>query len=509
MMKKAIPTGRILHGIRSRKWTIAEAIAELIDNSFGELRGKAETVTIQWDAKKRVLGILDNGRGMKDVSDLFTLGEGTVSGAGDIGVFGMGGSEALLWLADIAIVETLRADLAGGRVARGRANWKTCVDRQDFPTIDNQWRYATPATCTTELLEWGHGTLILLRLRDGLIVRPEFIRDQLSRWYGVGLRTGRRIDWIDGIGEEAVVTPVQSWNPGEMKDVITATVKISQGLSAQVVAGRVDGLSVRNSKLAVNYLYRQVKETNEGFGRTVQGAVGYVDLSPEWLQCLTTTKDDIREDCRHLEAELMRQIAEVLRPLIDTLEQAKLEKVFTNVKINLKRKLEAGLQHLTIADPDGLESDVIDISAELPGGGGNGFDGPGYKRPRKPRKPEQLAATIEIKQVTDEANEGLLCKVIIDRIGEVHTATAFINKEHELVKMALLAEPINQRLLEHILIAALSTEIVKTEALVSFGIFTPRQLERLNEKFRNDDFSLVLHLIRVLTDGVVKEGEAA
>jgi Histidine kinase-, DNA gyrase B-, and HSP90-like ATPase len=506
MMKKALPTGRILHGIRSRKWSIPDAIAELVDNSFGELRGKADTVTIQWDAKKRVLGILDNGQGMKDVADLFTLGEGTVSGAGDNGVFGMGGSEALLWLADYASVETLRSDLVGGRVARGRANWKTCVDRQDFPIIDTQWRPATLATCSQELLARRHGTLILLRLREGLRVRPEIIRDQLSRWYGIGLRTGRCIYWLDGVGDEAVVTPVVPWNPGEMKDVISATITIEQGLSAQVVAGRVDGLSVRHSKLAVNYLYRQIKETTEGFGRIVQGAVGYVDLSPEWLQYLTTTKDDIREDCRHLEAELMRQIAEVLRPLVETLEQAKLEKVFTNVKINLKRRLEFGIQQATTADPDGIESDIIEAPGDLDGSG-NGVDGSGYKRPRKPRRPEQLAAQIDIEQVPDSEIDGRLCQVEVGRIGDVRTAKAFINKEHELVKMALLSEPINQRLLEHILIAALSTEIVKQDALVTFGLFTPRGAEALMEKY--DSYGVILSLIRILTDGVVKEGEAA
>jgi hypothetical protein len=506
MIIKAIPTPRILHGIRSRKWSIAEALAELVDNSFGELRGKADQVTIQWDAKKRVLLIIDNGRGMKDVADLFILGEGMTSGAGDIGVFGMGGSEALLWLADTAIVETLRADLVGGQVARGRANWTKAIEHNEFPTIDNQWRRATLATCTRELLERGHGTLIMLRLRDGLRVYPEVIRDQLSRHYGVGLRTGRRIDWVDGVGDDAIVTPVQPWNPGDMTDVITATVTIGHGLSAKVMAGRVEGLSVRNSKLAVNYLYRQIKETTEGFGRIVQGAVGYVDLSSEWLQCLTTTKDDIREDCRHLEAELMRQIADVLRPLIETLEQAKLEKVFTNLKINLKRKLQAGIQHLTTPDPEGVESEVVDMPIGL-NGGGSGFDGPGYRQRRTPRKPEQLAAEIEIEQVTDEANEGLLCRVEIGRVGEIRTAKAFINKEHETIRLALLSEPINQRLLESYLIGALAAEIVKQEALATFGLFSAREIEALNDRFK-DDLDLVLYLIRVLTDGIVKD-EAA
>jgi hypothetical protein len=88
-------------------------------------------------------------------------------------------------------------------------------------------------------------------------------------------------------------------------------------------------------------------------------------------------------------------------------------------------------------------------------------------------------------------------------------ARAFINKDHDLVKLALLSEPINQRLLEQILIAALATEIVKANALVTFGLFSQREADALLEQFGGNALDVVLHLIRRLTDGVVTEGDAA
>jgi hypothetical protein len=73
---KAVPTARILLATRSRKWTVPETLYELIDNSFDEDSGNASEVHITWDRKTRVMSVLDNGAGMDDIADLFTLGKG-------------------------------------------------------------------------------------------------------------------------------------------------------------------------------------------------------------------------------------------------------------------------------------------------------------------------------------------------------------------------------------------------------------------------------------------------
>jgi len=479
---KAFPTGRILLAIRNKKWAVAPALAELLDNSFGELRGRASAIWLQWTPKTRLLTILDNGQGMKDIADLFTLGKGESSGAGDIGLYGVGGSEALLWLADDAEVVTLQA----GRVARARAKWARCIRRQEFPDINSRWREATPNTCPLELLACEHGTLIRLAIRPDLRIKPELIQERLSRLFGVALRGGRRVTWTTDTPDGPIETQLHAWDPGPLQDAISATVTLGKGLSAHVSAGRVEGLSLANSKLSVNYIYRQVKETTAGFGRPVQGVVGNVDLSPEWLPYLTTTKDDIREDGRHLEEALMSVVASFLEPLIAQLIAAKRAVIFTNVRISLKRNFERGFEVMSDREPSIATDEPTAPRAD--------------PIPRPPRPPRKQAAEIQIENSTNEELGGLLCKVQMNNA----QAVAFINGEHPLVLMALDAEPVNQRLLEQILIPALAKEIVEANALVTFGLLSQRAADALMERYNGNALDVVLYLIRVLTDGVVE-----
>jgi hypothetical protein len=474
----ATPTPRLLHAIRHRDWSVWAALSELIDNSFGEQRGNASNIWIGWNPKDRVLFVLDDGRGMDDVGDLFVLGKGSASGQGDIGLYGVGGSEAGLWLSDRQLVQTLR----NGQVASVRVDWAKCVSRQEYPTFSTDWR---PVTARNWKHPVQHGTLIILGVRDGLRIVPDDIQAHLSRTFAAALRHGRRIFWLQDVGETTETTlALEPWNPGTLEDVVECTIVVQPGLSATIKAGRVDGLSIRNSKLSVNYLYRQIKAIN--FEPVVQGACGYIDLSPNWLEHLTTTKDNFRESSRDLEAELLARVWDALQPLIEKLEQAKLEKIFTNVKFKLQTRLHAGIANIRRAR--------------------SGY-GPGANPvPRPPGSdvpPEQpeAAAIVEIEKCSDASMEGLLCRVELAHAG----AKAFVNQELPLIKQALKTEPVNQLLLESYLIQALASELVKRGALVSFGLFTEHEAKQLVERFNGESFDVVLYLIRTLTDGIVKE----
>jgi len=483
---RAQPTARILLTIRNRSWTAHQALAELVDNAFGEKRGRASHVRIAWSPKCRMLTILDDGQGMTDVLDLFTLGQGTESGGQDIGLYGVGGSEALLWLADYAEVTTLRE----GRVSRGKADWAKCIERQQFPDINNRWRDATVATCPTDLLELGHGTGIALRLRPRLQIHSELIQEKLSRLFAVALRTNRHITWTT-LEPHVAMQHLHAWTPGELQDVCSGTVTLANGLAATFTAGRVDGLSIANSKLSVNYVYRQIKETTAGFGRPVQGACGHVDLSGEWLRYLTTTKDDIQEDGREYETTLMAEIAKQLKPLVDQLAAAKRAKIFSNIRINLKQKLEHGFKVLA---PRGRTGG----SGSEPGSGGE-------PRPRLPPRPQIHAAVVDILEVGDQDVNGVLCRAIMTETG----ITAFVNKDHALIVKALEAEPVNQMLLEQVLIAALAKEIMEADALVTFGLLSQRDADALFEHYDGNTWDVFLHVIRVLTDGIESTTEVA
>jgi hypothetical protein len=481
-------TARVLRAYRNLSWRVDHALAELLDNAFGEQRGNASTVVIRWNAKNRTLVILDNGQGMKDIGDLFVFGQGEASGVGDIGLYGMGGSQALVWLSDHTEVATLRA----GRVARTVTNYATCIDREEFPHFNNRWRNATPVNCPLDLLNVEHGTLLELTVRPDLRIQPDVIQERLARMFGVGLRSGRQITWTTDHRDGATTTTqLHAWDPGPLEDCIEGTVFLTRGLSARVRAGRVEGLSIANSKLSVNYLYRQVKDTTAGFGHPVQGAVGDVDLSPEWLPYLTTTKDDIREDCRHLEEALMAEVAALLAPLVEQLRQAKRTKIFNNIRISLKRRFDHGFE--VMAD---------EFTAGHGGPGGQGPSPgpePGGSRPPRPRRSPR-AAEIRVEKSTNDQLGGLLCKVEMNNT----EATAFINEDHALVQMALDAEPVNQRLLEQILIPALAKEIVEKNALVTWGLLSQRAADTLMDRYGGNLLDVVLYLIRVLTDGVVE-----
>jgi hypothetical protein len=50
-----------------RQWTPHGAIAELVDNSFGPMRGNANKVIISFDRKARTIEVLDDGQGMDHI----------------------------------------------------------------------------------------------------------------------------------------------------------------------------------------------------------------------------------------------------------------------------------------------------------------------------------------------------------------------------------------------------------------------------------------------------------
>src|SRR5271157_244136 len=94
------PLPRVLQAAQDDRWTAEEALYELIDNSFGEARGDASDVFISYDRKARILSVLDNGLGMDHIGSLFQLGSALNYSKRDIGNRGIGGSKAILWLAD-------------------------------------------------------------------------------------------------------------------------------------------------------------------------------------------------------------------------------------------------------------------------------------------------------------------------------------------------------------------------------------------------------------------------
>src|SRR5438132_1440109 len=101
MAREALPpTGRLYLALRNQPRLFGTAIAEWVDNSFGEQRGHADNVWIK--VRGRELAIWDDGRGPEKLGDVVQIGAGAGTGGFDAGRFGWGGSVAQLAFASKA-----------------------------------------------------------------------------------------------------------------------------------------------------------------------------------------------------------------------------------------------------------------------------------------------------------------------------------------------------------------------------------------------------------------------
>ena len=156
------PKPAFLRAMQNQRWTITGALAELVDNSFGPGRGNADTVDIIHDTKARTVTVVDNGRGMQAIGRLFQLGNTIGRSPGDIGMYGSGGTMAVLWLASRVEIWTL----VGASVAHDTVDWAEEIRHDRFPIISDQWRHATVANTPAVLLNNGGGTMIKLHLLE-------------------------------------------------------------------------------------------------------------------------------------------------------------------------------------------------------------------------------------------------------------------------------------------------------------------------------------------------------
>jgi hypothetical protein len=447
------------------------------------------------DRKRRIITLTDDGRGIEDISALFTLGKGAPEGGDDIGRYGMGGSEALLWLADKVTVRTI----LDGRSSGATVNWKACVAKEEFPTIDITWRTPSAAAIPLELMSIGHGTSIRIHLHPGHRLpndgtQRSALRTPLSRLFAPGLRAGRRIVWN---GEE-----LQPYSPGLADDAVNfpVSVRTEQGelLTGKVVAGACD-VSLENSKLAVTYSYRVVEETRDAFQDYQGGGVaGWIALGEEWRRYLTTTKDGFANE--NLRNELMAAVAAGMAPLLHKLRKQRASSMFAQIAVKLEATLgglfKVGVEGAERADQNQEESEPApeeEPSVErFPDREGQG---------QEHREHEEGGATeIQIQHGTDAELDGRLVAV---SLAPGRPIVATVNAEHPHIITALEKQPVNQMLLVAFIVGELSKELVKAPPLlIRTKLYTRNQLDELVAVTGGEGIDLLPYVNRRLLDRV-------
>jgi Histidine kinase-, DNA gyrase B-, and HSP90-like ATPase len=497
-----IPTARILLSIRNRKWTIHDALSELVDNSFGRQRGNARNIHITFNRTKRLVEVLDDGQGCDDIVDLFTLGKGTKESEGDIGRYGVGGSEGLLWLGDKVTVSTLR----DGKSQTATVDWAKQIRDEEFPTVNNSWRRADSTNTPTELLELGHGTHIRIKLHRGLRIPNDgeqrgSIRKPLQKLFAPGLLQKRQIIFN---GE-----PLQAYLPDlDQKRSLSFNVTVPQDggpdLKAYVWIGPAAPgvtISMTDAKAAVMFEYRTIEWTRDCFnGYSGAGIAGTIALSDGWREFLTRNKDGFADE--NLRDALMERVAEGIQPLLDELAQEQIDTLFTKLALNLNARFgglfkpdEEGDEEIHVKKGDGPG----------PGPGPNPREGvEDSENPDDPtRKVSSAMTQIAVKQMTDEDLNGRLVQMVKTSEGLV----ANVNSEHQMVKDALLKQPINEMLLAALIVTDLARFLLAGDPddLVRYRVFKRDEWTRLtedNDAAKGEDFELFPFVLRRLMDGV-------
>src|SRR5262249_31405543 len=146
MRQRLTPKPHILKSKRNKRWTLAGAIHELIDNSIGH--GKAKNISVIVDNKNGI-EVIDDGIGVDNINRVFWFGD--ASGTDDlaeIGQYGVGAKDAAVYLGDVTTVETIHK----GRHHKMTINWKQVERSGQWPlAYTGAGRLANSDECGTKI----------------------------------------------------------------------------------------------------------------------------------------------------------------------------------------------------------------------------------------------------------------------------------------------------------------------------------------------------------------------
>jgi hypothetical protein len=456
------PKPAFLLAMQNQSWTVAGALAELVDNGFGPGRGNADTVKIWYDTGARTVTVFDNGQGMEQLGRLFQLGNTIGRVPGDIGIYGSGGTMALLWLARKVSIWTLRRR----NVSYDSVDWKQCIRDDSYPLVSDARRAATIRNTPAELLEAGRGTLIKLHLQKGRKFYPSNVQRDLAAIYAPAARQGKRLVW-ETIGKNGECQELRDslempTDPRNSVDIDITLDVYGEELSVRGRAGLIEGLPQSRSRIAIGYGHRVINRTRDCYVSPDgdekflgAGVAGWLDLSDGWQPYLTTTKTEINDT--PLWDRLMAAIFEKIKPLLERIKEDVLRIHLEGIALNLRRAVE-GLHHIkvnVVVPPSDRER------------GGQQDDSSATRTTKARDEPgdttKQTMATPEIDLISqsDEAMEGELCRVENTR----DKVIVYVNKDHYAIREALNVQPINRLMLNALVTREIADELANDQEL--------------------------------------------
>jgi Histidine kinase-, DNA gyrase B-, and HSP90-like ATPase len=498
------PLTNVLFGLSSQKWNVPGATSELIDNSFGELRGNAKHVWITYNAQNRMFSVLDNGVGMDHVGALFQLGKTIGRGVRDIGKYGQGGTMAILWLPTAVSIWTMR----DGKVMLDDVRWDDYKNKTEFPQVNDTWERASLRNTPPELFELGHGTLIRMHLRDGRSFQPDAVQRELSRLYAPGLRKDYKITWTtiarDGRTYEQQLAPEQFELPSDPSKIVNFNfvmkARDDEGNNVTLpVTGQValiDDLPYARSTVSLGYGPRVIIETRDCYSSadgsakySGTGVWGWLDLGEGWQDFLTTTKDGIKAD--HVRAVLMNHVFKRIEPLLKQTEKDRLSLVLDGLRLELTDVFN-GLNELDFVLEESETETTLghDPTVRYPG-----FNDPKPFKPFVPNlkaddempklvpgedKKEKAVVRLEFIEQNDTAMKGALCRLQILSEAE-NNLKIEVNIEHPVMQELLYGtNPIQKLALILLVTREIAASLADNEAVLRRFV-VPRLMRKLDQ----------------------------
>jgi hypothetical protein len=298
-----LPKTHMLQGIvAADNWTVAKAISEFVDNSFGSAAGDADVVGITFGSD--FIAISDNGNGMQDVTALFVIGEsGSFSSDVDIGRYGRGAKEACIWLGRKTMVESRH----GGIRSVAHLDWQKVIDSgpdAPWPTVE---------VTSHKVGESISGTRIKIEgMRQKRRINIDALRTALGETYAMAIRNGKIIRLTDARKGGIAPVDVEPFYPKGWSDIQSVKGRVNgKGYSAEV--GILSEVYSSHTGLRVCYGHRVIERMTVLGGRAVPARVfGYVMLDSSWKPHLSTNKTELI-DSDDLEADLLEKLAVVFK----------------------------------------------------------------------------------------------------------------------------------------------------------------------------------------------------
>jgi hypothetical protein len=457
------PKPAFLLAMRNQRWSVSGAISELVDNGFGPGRGNASRVDIIHDKTNGVIIVLDDGQGMESIGRLFQLGNTIGRSPGDIGMYGSGGTMALLWLGQTVDVWTVKK----GMVSHDTVNWLDQIKHDAYPEISMDWDTVTAGNTPEPLYSLGHGTMIHIKLSRERTFIPSNVRTDLAKTYAPATLIGKKLVWTTvtkgkKLEEIALSDPlVLPEDPSKTITFnVTLEVRKDEHLHVFGSVGIVEDLPLSQSWVYVGYGPRMIKKTRDCYAsldKAVKydgaGVAGRIQLGDGWQPYLSTTKDAVND--QPVWDVLMEHIFEHIRPLLEKVQEKTFDLIFADIALNLQAAINTASEttvevHYDKGEPPG------DLHG-TEGRGGEGSSGktrdPGEDKP----KPAPAVCHVKLTPQTDAEMKRVLCRatiVIGSHNEEFHVE---INKDHPIIQEAMKQRPINR----HALLAWVCAEIGK------------------------------------------------